>query len=75
MGKKRKSATEVVKGAVRANWLDSLSHGDREYVQEVLEVMRDTPQVSVYAVAAQLKEELDIQVARDNIAKKLKELI
>lgn len=79
MASKRTSPSELIGSAAKKHgfpgWYECLAQGDRNYVDQVVTCLRESPQASVYTVASRLKEELGIKVGREQIARKLKDLL
>ena len=74
---KRKPAAALVCGAIvgRRDWLAMLSREDRQYVHDVVAVLRDQPGASANAVAVALIKELSIKRNRVTVLNTIKELL
>lgn len=79
MANSRPSPAKLISTASKRSgfpgWYDNLPREDRDYVDQVAACLRENPQASVYAVASRLKEELGIKVGREQVVRKLKELL
>jgi predicted transcriptional regulator len=78
--KQRKSAADLVRnsdisGPRSTSWFLKLSHTDQEYIKEVVDELIDNPFASLYIVAEQLIEELDIERASETVARTLKKMV
>jgi hypothetical protein len=76
----RKTAAELVKLAIpkvqtKQKWTELLSDDDTAYVCNIVTVMKRTPGAAPYVVARALKEELNLNVRHETIARTLKDLI
>ena len=70
------SASELVtcNRKAQANWLNRLKPDELAYVHEVVVQMRKNLSVSARPIAVKLIEYFDIDVCRDVVARKLREL-
>jgi hypothetical protein len=78
--KMNRTAAELVKnstatGCNRKKWTETLSIGERGYLNRVISAMKEMPNAAPYVVAKALKEELGLETCVGTIAKTLKELL
>ncbi|HDZ38272.1 MAG TPA: hypothetical protein ENH62_08315 [Marinobacter sp.] len=75
--KTRRSASDIVKGSMQSKWkwFDRLSKEDLNYIQDIAHQLRLQPGASISVVARKLREELDLSVHENSVARKLKELV
>ncbi len=62
-------------GRSSKNWYDSLPGLKKIYVNDVISEMKENRISAPHVVSFLLKEELDLSVSRETIARKIKELL
>lgn len=74
MPKKRRSVKDVV-DKVRNNgsWYQKLDDLDKVWINQIVEEVSYDPEISHYALADIIKEELGVSVSRERVARTLKE--
>jgi len=78
MTKKRPTATELLatKGEKKGtSWINLLNKTDKEFVWDVVQVLKSRPDVSLLSAARALIAELDIDRNTETVCRTLRELI